>query len=96
MRAEVRHDPTMLRLVPVTQEMATRLRDIIDQYKQRTTRVDQEIDSLFMIAALQTILRDDGAAFYAVNQARNRGDTDQSATALQSMLADSLSNDLYH
>lgn len=95
MRSAVRRDPTMLRLVPVTADLSTRLRDMIELAKERTARSDQELDALFMIAAMQTILRDDAAAFYAANQARNRGDTDQSTAGLQSMLADSLSSELY-
>ncbi len=95
-RSAVRRDPQMLRLVPRTEALTTRLRDLADVYKQRTSRTDQEFDSLFMIAAINTILGDDAAAFYAANQARSRGDSDDSTTQLAAMLGNSLSQDLYH
>jgi hypothetical protein len=96
MRSAVRHDPQMLRLVPVDAHLATRLRDLISITKQRTTRVDQEVDALFMIAALHTMLHEDAAAYFAVSTARDRGDADQSTQGLDEMLSSRLSDDLYH
>jgi hypothetical protein len=98
MRSALRFDPGSVRAIPDDPRLVEQIRVLRGRYREMARLHDEGapvdagegfrpgVDSLFMAAALGYMLHDDAMAFFAVDTAIRRGDTDDSAFNLKGLL----------
>lgn len=86
MRRALELDPISVRLVPVDAVLRRRVLDLIDHFAAESRRNEFDRDALFMVAALNTVIGEDGLAFFALDRAIDLGDDDISTYNLESII----------
>jgi hypothetical protein len=95
MRSAFRDEPDVMRYVPVDDRTGQLILDLAGLYRDRARENQQDVDGLFMVAALGYIITDHGMAYFAIEQAIERGDTARSTTNLRQLLAGALTEQLW-
>ena len=93
MRRALAIRPEAILAAPIDPSSRVRLEVLVEHYKEmsRSGLRQQSLDGFFMVGALQTILGEDSNAYFAVDTAIQRGDSDPSALNLRELLRQRLS-----
>lgn len=86
MRRALELDPISVRLVPVDSVLRRRVLDLVDHFAAESRRNEFDRDALFMVAALNTVIGEDGLAFFAIDRAIDLGDEAVSTYNLDSII----------
>lgn len=93
MRRALAIRPEALLSAPIDPSFRAKAQPLLVRYKDLTHSAvqQQSVDAFMMVAALETILGDEGNAYFAADTAIQRGDTDPSILNLREMLRQRLS-----
>ena len=86
MRKALRDDPDALNEVPQNSQIADQIRALLTHYRNITREKPEDIDALFMTAALRHLLQEDALAYFAIDKAIDAGDSDDIARMLKSVI----------
>ena len=79
-----------LRGLTIDARVVEQMRTLVTHYRNVTRAKADDIDGLFMIAALRHLMGEDALAFFAVTKALEAGDKDLSAPILRTLIQRSL------
>ena len=90
MRKAVRDDPDALSEAPRDSRVADAMRNLLTHYRNQTREDANDVDALFMTAAMRHLLGENALAYFAASKAIEAGDRDDSALILKGMIQRSL------
>ena len=87
MRRAFRVDADSLHYLPIDERLRDRMHTLLEHYRYKASHQEDEVEALFMTAALHFLLHEDAAAAEAIEAAIAHGDADASAGAMHTLLA---------
>ena len=88
MRRAMIDDPQALLDVPIEPLITEHYQWLLEHYSDRVREDTEDIDGLFMVAAMRFILEEPTQAYFAIDLAIRRGDENQSAENLKALISD--------
>lgn len=90
MREALRHDPDSLNELPDPVIESAHVQSLLSVYEARAAADARDIDAMLMLSAMRYVLGDPALAYFAVDTAIERGDSDISARNLKGLIHDAL------
>lgn len=85
-RKAVREDPDSFREVPHDGRIADQIRGLLTHYRNVTREKPDDVNALFMSAALRYMMGEDALGYFAISKGIAAGDKDESAEILRAAL----------
>lgn len=95
MRKALRDDPEALYEVPENLALEGHLRVLMSRYEDGARGADTDRDALFMVGAIRFLLGEEAVGYFAISEAVEAGDDNESTLILRELLRDAMYGELF-